>query len=202
MTSIRRLLASILLLAGLSAGPALAQPSAAQAFVEQRQTAASQLLRRPASDARNRQLQQLFDELLDFGELGRRSLGRHWNERSEAERQQFVGLLEQLVERAYQDNLQRTLSFAVEFTGSEAQGDNVLVRSVAQSRTNRRAPRIEIDYTLRNSGGRWRVVDIHTDGVSLVANYRSQFNRIIGREGWNGLIQRMQARVQGGGTDI
>lgn len=207
MLSLRRtfpaLLAIGLALGGstVSAQPA-ATPSAAQQFVEQRQQAASQLLRRPAGEARNRQLQQVFHELLDYPELARRSLGRHWGEHTDAEKQQFTGLLEQLVERAYQDNLQRTLNFEVRFTGSEQRGDATIVHTEARSRTNRRAPAVAIDYHLRNVGGHWRVFDIDTDGVSLVANYRSQFNRIIGREGWAGLIQRMQTRVSSGGTAI
>lgn len=179
-----------------------AQAPTAQAFVEQRQQLAQELLRRPPGEARSRELQRVFDEMLDYGELARRSLGRHWSERSAEERTQFTGLLEQLVERAYQDNLQRTANFAVQVTGTEVQGDTTIVRTEARSRTNPRAPAVSIDYSLRQVGGRWRVFDIHTDGVSLVANYRSQFNRIITREGWAGLIARMQARVSGGGTDL
>lgn len=202
MKNLRRSIASVLLLCvALAGSPALAQTTAQQ-FVEQRQEAASALLRRPASDARSQQLSQLFDEMLDYQELARRSLGRHWNEHSEAERQQFVGLLEQLVERAYRDNLQRTASFEVRFLGSEQQGDATVVRTEARSRTNRRAPAVSIDYSLRQVNGRWRVFDIHTDGVSMVSNYRSQFNRIITREGWAGMIQRMQQRAQGSGTEI
>jgi phospholipid transport system substrate-binding protein len=185
-----------------SQGVASAQPGSAQQFVEQRHAAAAQLLRRPAGDARNRELTRLFDEMLDFQELGRRALGRHWAQRTEAERTQFIGLLQQLVQRAYQDNLQRTLQFDVNVTGSEAQGDAFLVRTEARSRSNRRSPPLLIDYSVRQTSGRWKVFDIHTDGVSMVANYRSQFSRIIARDGWAGLITRMQTRVAGGGTDI
>lgn len=185
-----------------SAGRASAQSPSAQEFVEQRQSSAQTLLRRPAGDARNRELARLFEEMLDYDELARRSLSRHWNEHSAAERTEFVSLLKQLVERAYQDNLQRTAQFEVRTLGSETQGDATVVRTEARSRSNRRAPPVQIDYSLRQVGGRWRVFDIHTDGVSLVSNYRSQFNRIIGREGWAGLISRMRARVAGGGTEL
>lgn len=191
-----------LALAVSGAAQADAQNPAAQTFVEQRQQAASTLLRRPAGEARNRELQRVFADMLDYQELARRSLGRHWNEHTEAERAQFTRLLQQLVERAYQDNLQRTVGFEVRVLGSEVQAGNTLVRTEARSRTNRRAPAVAIDYTLRAAGNSFKVVDIHTDGVSLVANYRSQFNRIITREGWAGLIRRMETRVQGGGTNL
>lgn len=202
MSYVRRSISTVLFVAAVLAGaPALAQGSAQQ-FVQERQQAASELLRRPAGDARNRQLSALFDEMLDYQEVARRSLGRHWNERSEDDRRLFVGLLEQLVERAYRDNLERTSSFEVRVLGTEASGDATLVRTEARSRTNRRAPPVAIDYSVRQANGHWRIVDIHTDGVSMVSNYRSQFNRIIGRDGWDGLIRRMRDRIANGTTEI
>jgi len=200
-----RRLAITLLLSGvatvLGVGPARAQQTAQQ-FVEQRHASAQALLRRPANDARTRELSRLFEDMLDYEELARRSLSRHWNERTPAERTEFTTLLRQLVERAYQDNLQRTLQFEVRVISADAQADSTVVRTEARSRSNRRAPPVAIDYSLRQVGGRWRVFDIHTDGVSLVSNYRSQFNRIIGRESWSGLIARMRQRVAGGGTNL
>lgn len=182
--------------------PASAQSETAEQFVTDKQVSAQTLLQRPASDARSRELSRLFEDMLDYEELSRRSLSRHWNDRTPAQRTEFVTLLRQLVERAYQTNLERTLRFVVEVTGSEVQGDATVVHTRAQSRDNRRAPAVEVDYSLRQSGGRWRVFDIHTDGVSLVANYRAQFNRIIGRDGWDGLISTMRSRAADGSSDL
>lgn len=204
MSRLSRSLVLATLLAVLVGGSSRtsAQAQTAQQFVEQQQTSAQALLRRPASDARSRDIAQLFEGMLDYEELARRSLSRHWAERTPAQQSEFVTLIRQLVERGYQDNLQRTANFDVRVLGSETQGDATLVRTEARSRTNRRAPAVQIDYSLRQVGGRWRVFDIHTDGVSLVSNYRSQFNRILGREGWDGLIARMRQRVSGGGTTL
>ena len=83
---------------------------------------------------------------------------------------------------------------------AEAQGDSVIVRTEARSRTNRRAPVVAIDYRLHQLNGNWRVIDISTDGSSLVESYRRQFRRIIRREGWDGLLNRMRARLEGGST--
>ncbi len=66
----------------------------------------------------------------------------------------------------------------------------------ARSRTQRRQPPVEIEYTLRRDGRRWRVVDVTTDGVSMVRNYRDQFGRIIARDGWAELIARMERRLE------
>jgi phospholipid transport system substrate-binding protein len=193
--------------AGLVAAPtpAVAQaaaPGQAQRFLEQRHAEVDRLLRQTPGDARNRRLGDLLDGLLDYPELARRALGRHWDARSEAERREFSDLLEQLVARSYQDNLQRTLSFEVDYVGAESADEGVLVKTRARDRRNRRAQPVEIDYSMRRVGEAWRVFDVHTDGVSLVENYRSQFNRIIDREGFPGLLTKMRNRLANDSNDL
>ncbi len=172
-----------------------AQPEAAQHYLKTKHQAAHALMRKPSGNARDARLTQLLGELLDYDELSRRALSKHWSGRSASEREEFVGLLRKLVERSYQRNLQRTLKFSVRYEGAEPQASNVLVRTVARSKTNRRAPPVSIDYRMHQVNGAWRVFDIATDGVSLVRNYRRQFNRIISKDGWQGLLQRMQERL-------
>ena len=77
--------------------------------------------------------------------------------------------------------------------GEAPRGDSVVVKTVAQSKKNRRAPAVSIDYTLSSREGGWRVYDVTTDGVSLVSNYRTQFNDILSRrvEGQSALIVLM-----------
>jgi len=74
------------------------------------------------------------------------------------------------------------------------------VHTEARSRAQRRQPPVAIDYTVHQAGGGYKVVDVTTDGVSLVQNYRNQFHRIITRDGWPELIERMQHRLEEGGT--
>ncbi len=74
-------------------------------------------------------------------------------------------------------------------------GQVVTVRTLASSASNRRDPAVSIDYQMMKVGNTWRVFDISTDGVSLVRNYRTQFNRIIERDGWDALIARMRDRL-------
>ncbi len=169
----------------------------ARAFLEQKHSAVTRLMERPPGASRDRQLTRMLSELLDYEELSRRALANHWDDRSEAERQEFVSLLQQLVERSYRQNLQRTLRFQVAYEQPEVRGEEVLVRTEARSRTNRRAPPVSIDYLLRRFGRGWRVVDLTVDdGMSMVESYRRQFARIIEREGWDGLIARMRARLE------
>ncbi len=170
----------------------------ARAFLEQKHAAVTRLMEQPQSPTRDRQLTRMLSELLDYRELSRRALAGEWEARSEAERDEFVSLLEQLVERSYRRNLRRTLRFEVAYEAAEPRGEQeVLVRTEARSRTNRRAPPVSIDYLLRRVGRSWRVVDLTVDdGMSMVESYRRQFARIIAREGWEGLIGRMRARLE------
>ena len=109
-----------------------------------------------------------------------------------------MSLLRQLVERNYETNLERILDYEVSYEGEQARGDRTVVTTSARSRAQRRQPPVEIAYAMVQSGGDWRVVDVTTDGVSMVQNYRSQFNRIIDREGWAELISRMERRLEQG----
>lgn len=211
---ITRTLALLLVLAAGAPLPALAQqqpqngPAApqagAQGFLRARHDVVNRILRRPArtpaDQARVRQeLGRALADLLDYDELSRQSLASHWGQHSEAERREFVALLRQLVEQSYQHNLRSTLDFDIRYLSEDpAQGGAVVVRTTARSRTQRRAPQVAIDYTLKRAGTTWRVYDVTTDGVSLVRNYRAQFNRIIQREGWPALIQRMRSRLEAG----
>ena len=204
MPQTRAFLASALL-AALMAWPiatAHAQ-GGARAALEQRHEQVNRILRQPArSEAARRQrserLTRLLNELLDYEALSREALGEHWEARSEEEREHFVSLLRQLVERNYEQNLERILDFEVSYDAERRRGERTFVTTSARSRENRRQPAVEIEYTMVSEGGRWRVIDVTTDGVSMVQNYRNQFNRIIGRDGWGELIARMERRLESG----
>lgn len=178
--------------------PASAQADAAQRFLEQKHDQVERVMGQPANAQRDARLTRMLADLLDYEELSRRALGSHWASHTPAEQAEFVSILQQLVERNYRANLQRTLSFDVRYVGSDMQGSEALVRTRARDRRNRRAPEVAIDYLLQQDGSNWRVVDVTIDGGrSMVDNYRSQFRRIIRREGWDGLMTRMRARLEG-----
>lgn len=193
------LLASALCLAGPVA--ALAEQTA-KVFLEQRHTEVMRTLRAApntnANPQRDAQLDGLLGHLLNYEELSKRSLRDHWPELNEGQRTEFVDLLRQLVQRSYRRNMQSSLDFHVTYVSETVNGEDVTVHTLARSKKNRRAPEVAIDYALAKSGAEWRVFDVVTDGVSMVGNYRSQFNRIIRKDGWPALIEKMRARLQDG----
>lgn len=202
----RSLLVS-LCLSLLLAGAASAQATGpATRFLRQRHDEVTRLMRRDAAgDAarqqRSQEVTRILSQLLDYQELSRRALGAHWESRTPQQREQFVGLLRQLVERNYEANLERIHDFEVQYTREEGISDGTVVHTEARSRTERRQPPVEISYSMHLTEGAWRVFDVNTDGVSLVRNYNRQFNRIISQDGWDALIQRMQERLASGGSE-
>ncbi len=187
------------------AAPAFAQQGATR-FLQERHEEVNRILRQPAANeaARQRRAERLtrtLNELLDYEELSRRSLGAHWDSRNPADRERFVTLLRQLVERNYEGNLERIVDFEITYERETPRDGLTVVHTTARSRTQRRQPPVAIEYTLRRAGDAWRVVDVRTDGVSMVDNYRNQFNRIITRDGWDELIARMQRRLDSGSED-
>lgn len=145
---------------------------------------------------------ELVSGLLDYEELARQALGSNWQARTPAERTEFTALLRQLVERSYQQNLAKMQNYEIRYVSESAAGDKTVVHTEARSKTQRRAPATSIDYTMAKRGDSWRVVDITTDGVSMTRNYRSQFGRIIARDGFATLITKMRNRLQNGNGDF
>lgn len=193
--------AVLLLTAALLGLPALASASdGAEAFLKKRHDAVTKVLKvkvhsEAETEKRDARLTQLLGDLLDYPELSRRALGSHWETRSEAERQEFMTLLRGLVDRSYQRNLERTLGYELRYLGEEPNAEAIVVRTSARSKKNRREPEVTIEYRMRKTPEGFRVYDIVTDGVSMVDNYRSQFHRILAKENWPGLIQRMRTRL-------
>ena len=203
---VRRALIALCAMTLLPAAALAQQLGPASRFMQQRNEEVNRILHRAANDdaarrQRSEQITHMLSDLLDYDELSRRALGDHWGEHNEGDRHQFITLLRQLVERNYENNLERIVDFEVRYTGEAQQGDLVVVHTEARSRAQRRQPPVAIDYTVRQVGQAWKVVDVTTDGVSLVSNYRTQFHRIISRDGWAELIHRMQHRLEQGGTE-
>jgi phospholipid transport system substrate-binding protein len=179
----------------LLAGSAVAGGDSAQSFMKDKQTELSTLVKKGGA-ADRKKVETVFDAILDYDALAQSSLRDHWKDRSDAERREFQDTLKQLVQRAYRKNLDRTADYDVRFDG-EAKGaaDGVIVKTVAQSRSNAREEPISIDYVVHKVAGAWRIQDIVTEGSSMVSNYHQQFNRIIKKDGFPELIRRMKTKL-------
>jgi phospholipid transport system substrate-binding protein len=108
-------------------------------------------------------------------------------------------LLKQLVRKSYERNLQKLIASDISYTGEEAAGTAVLVKTKAQAKAARPPQEpVEIAFRVTQKSGYWRVTDIVTEGVSLVTSYRSQFTKIIKKEGFPTLIAKMKDKLAKG----
>jgi phospholipid transport system substrate-binding protein len=166
-------------------------------IVKTKQATLFDLLKKETPD-NAKKIGAIFDEMLDYATLAEGSLGSEWAGRSDAEKAEFGDLLKQLVRKAYERNLKKTLNFHIEYLGEDAAGSAVVVKTKAVSKTNVREEPIEIAYKLANKDGTWRVQDIITEDVSLVSSYRSQFTKVIKKDGFPALLKKMKDKLAKG----
>jgi phospholipid transport system substrate-binding protein len=152
-------------------------------------------------DERRATIRALAHEIFDFRELSQRALARHWQERTAAERDEFVGLFADLLERSYIGKIE-TYSGGdrIQYTSESADGNQATVRTRIVTTSGTEIP---VDYRLHRIGERWLVYDVTIEGVSLVANYRAQFNRIIRTSSFSGLVAKLAAKKdEAGGAAV
>jgi phospholipid transport system substrate-binding protein len=188
-----------IVLATSLAAPAHAAESA-QDFIQSRQSQVTQLIRQAPGAQRDKQVATVLDGMIDYDELTKRSLAAHWADLSDAQHKEFTDVLRSLVRRNYERNIKNILDYRVEYLGEESGSEGVVVHSRASSASNSREEPISIDYQLTKVTSGWRVVDVVTEGSSLVNNYRNQFHRVIQKDGYEALVRRMKEKLAKGQT--
>jgi len=126
--------------------------------------------------------------LFDFDEMARRTLTRHWAQRSPQEQAEFVRLFTDLLERSYLGRIESWSGEKIVYTSEVVDGSFASVRS--KIITHR--AEVAIEYRLLQRDGRWRVYDVLMDGVSFVSTFRGQFDRILQQSSWAGLMDKMR----------
>jgi phospholipid transport system substrate-binding protein len=186
--------------------PALAADGPATESVRKANQTLSELLRKKAAPgsaeekALTKEVTTRLSTFLDVDELGKRALKDHWSKLSEQQRKEFSTLLRELVEANYLKALRSQLEYEVAYVGEKPKDSGVSVATEVRSTKNGRKQTMSIDYVLHQSANTWRVFDLVTDGVGLVENYRSQFNKVIAKEGVAGLLDRMRKKKVSAGA--
>lgn len=138
---------------------------------------------------------------LDIDQLGKRAMVDNWSKLSRAQQDQFLALLRALIEDNYVRGLRANLDYQVDYTGESTDADgNVVVTTKINTKRRGRPYAIEVDYVLVKDGDKLRAWDVKTDGVGLVENYRTMFDKIIDKDGFDGLIAKMKKKQAGSGS--
>jgi phospholipid transport system substrate-binding protein len=139
-------------------------------------------------------IRRVANQIFDFEETAKRALGPHWAARTPAERKEFVALFTDLLERSYVSRIEQYSGEKVAYAGDQVTGDQAVVKTRIAGKTGTALP---VDYRMLKTGNGWRVYDVNIEGVSLVANYRTQFNKIVQTESYQALVDRLKARSAG-----
>lgn len=141
-----------------------------------------------ASD-RRAAVRKLASEAFDVQETARRALGPHWQQRSPAEREEFVTLFADLLERTYIAKIDLYGGERLKFTDEKVDGD---VASVRGKVTTKQGADVPVEARLHKKGERWLIYDVAIEGISLISNYRAQFDRIIRTTSYGELVKRLR----------
>jgi len=140
---------------------------------------------------RRQALKRTISAIFDYGEMAKRSLGKHWNQRTPAEKKQFTDLFATLLENSYAGKIESYNNEKIVYIKETVDNNYAEVRSKV---VTAKRDEFSLDYRMINENGKWMVYDVVIEGVSLVSNYRSQFNRIITAHGYPELVKKLQTK--------
>ncbi len=151
-----------------------------------------QRLKAPERVQERRQLvKQAVNRLLDYKEMGKRTLGAQWQRLTEVEQEEFEDLFQQFLSNSYESRFEEYSDEKVQYVGERLKGDFAEVRTVLKSNK----VQVPLDFRLLWKSGQWWVYDLVVDGISLVKNYRAQFARIIQTFSYEGLREKLQSKT-------
>jgi phospholipid transport system substrate-binding protein len=138
-------------------------------------------------------VRQVANDIFDFSETAKRSLARHWAPRTPAERDEFVALFTDLLERSYISKIELYGGEKIRFVGEAVDSDGAVVRTRLVTKQGTEIP---IDYRMLARGDKWLVYDVLIEGVSMISNYRTQFNKIITTSSYQELVKKMKSKQE------
>ncbi|MDR3579225.1 MAG: ABC transporter substrate-binding protein [Oryzomonas sp.] len=141
---------------------------------------------------RRQALKKTIGAVFDYSEMAKRSLGKHWNQRSPAERRHFTALFASLLENSYAGKIESYNNEKIVYLKETLDGDYADVKSKV---ITPKRDEYSLDYRLIKENGKWMVYDVVIEGVSLVSNYRDQFNKIVTANGYNELVKKLQTKA-------
>lgn len=147
------------------------------------------------AEARREKMRQAVFKRFGLEEMAQRALGQHWQKRSPAEKKEFTALFGELLERSYINKIESfTSEQKIRYVKETIEQDGFA--SVSTVVDLKRDSSVDVEYRLVRRDGTWQVYDIIIEGVSLVNNYRTQFNNIVSQESYNGLMKKLKLKLE------
>ena len=197
----KRLFVFGLLVAALIVLPLQADAATGKESVEKQVNKIVAKLKDPAfkeqpKDAKIAEVRKIINEIFDYTELSKRTLGRNWKKFSDAQKTEFISLFSALLENVYADRILAYTHEVIEFgKETELKKGRVEVESNIITSDNKKVP---LNYRLILKDNQWRVYDVVIEGVSMVKNYRSQFRQILSKKSPEELLETLRKKTQKG----
>jgi phospholipid transport system substrate-binding protein len=150
----------------------------------------------PEAEAQKSDVRKLVGGFLDYRELARRALGKHWDTLKPTQRQDFVTTLRELVERSYLKQVRGDPSYNIKYLKEEKKDGEASVEATLTTVTRGKKVSVALVYKVIYKDGRWLVYDVITDEQSMLENYRAEFNKIINKDGFDALLKRMKKKLE------
>ena len=142
---------------------------------------------------RRHMLEEVIASRFDYAEMSKRALAAYWVPLTASERAEFVELFKSFLSDRYAEKIESYSGEQVAYLSERIEGNYAEVRTELLSRK----VAIPMDYRLHGKDGTWQAYDLIVDGVSLVKNYRSQFEKIIRSSSYQELVRRLRERTVG-----
>ncbi len=142
---------------------------------------------------RRTRVRAIANDIFDWAETAKRSLARHWQPLSDVQREEFVKLFGDLLERSYISKIELFGGEKILYVAESVDGDQAVVRTKIITKQGTDVP---IEYRMLRRGDRWLVYDVVIESVSLISNYRTQFNKIIQTSSYQELVKKMKTKQE------
>jgi phospholipid transport system substrate-binding protein len=186
-----RLIPLLVVLVVAPGPPAWAGPATDQlrAYTDQ----VLKILQNPSMTLQERReaVRHLAEEVFDVTETAQRALGQHWQQRTPAEREEFVKLFANLLEQTYISRIDEFGGEKLTYVSEQIDGDRAVVRAKITTKNGTDVP---VESRVLLKGNRWLIYDILIENLSLISNYRSQFDRVIRTSSYGELVKRLQTK--------
>jgi phospholipid transport system substrate-binding protein len=140
---------------------------------------------------RRAQVRRIADDFFAFDETAKRALGRHWQARTAAEQKEFIAVFSDLLERSYLTKIELYGGEKIQYVGEAAESEQATVKTKIVTKGESEIP---VDYRMLRRGEKWLVYDVVIEGVSLISNYRTQFNKIIQTSSYQELVKKIKSK--------
>ncbi len=142
--------------------------------------------------ARRSAMEKEIGKRFDFRAMSQRTLATNWKKATDAEKQEFTDLFKQLIQNSYVAKLEAYTNETVSYPADKAEGKKALVETLIKTAS----ADIPVNYKLYRKGNDWLVYDVIIEGVSLISNYRSSYQTIVKKEGFDGLMSKMKEKIK------